>query len=94
MRLNILLDLPPPPPAPQAMSHSVSVEEKVRDALNLIDSGHESPVEWRMVCRLFRHLQEKGKISRREQNLLDMIQPVLAKYGYHETATTRTAPAA
>lgn len=91
MRLNLLIELPPPPPV--ELRPQISVEDRVRDALNCIDSGHESPVEWRMVSRLFSYLQEKAQRSRREQNILDMIQPVLAKYGYYESAD-QVAPGA
>lgn len=84
MRVQVMIDTPPPPRSIPQQPH-ITVEERVRDALDCIDSGYESPVEWRMVCGLFQHLLKSGKRSPREQNLLDMIQPILAKYGYYES---------
>lgn len=82
VKIQVLTDTPPPPVQQRPQ---VTVEDRVRDALDCIDSGYESPVEWRMVVRLFDYLLGKGKRSPREQNLVDMIQPILAKYGYYES---------
>lgn len=64
----------------------LSVEDKVREALDLIESGHESSIEWRMISRLYRDLKAMSggkRKSPRVRNLIKMIEPVLAKYGYH-----------
>lgn len=71
-----------PPPAP-----SLSVEDQVRDALECIESGYKSDVEWTMVNKLYRALKAKPKLSPRAENLMKMIEPVLAKFGYHKTTT-------
>lgn len=57
-----------------------TIEQRVKDALHTVDSGHESPVEWSYIKRIYRAL--RGKKGRRAQNLRDMIEPVLQKYDY------------
>ncbi len=63
-----------------------SVEDQVRCALDMIDSGYKSDVEWSMINRLYQDLCAMKKKSPRVQNLLNMIEPVLAKFGYHGVA--------
>jgi hypothetical protein len=58
------------------------VEDRVRDALELIDSGHKSDVEWIMIRKLYDKLCTM-RASPRIKNLKQMIEPVLSKYGYH-----------
>lgn len=62
-----------------------SVEDKVRDALDLINSGYVSRVEWSMINKLYESI--KGRKDPRSQNLIKMIEPVLAKFGYHKVST-------
>ena len=57
------------------------IEDRVRDACELIDSGHESRKEWLMIQKLNNVLMRKKKLSDKERNVLRMIQPVLEKYG-------------
>lgn len=59
-----------------------SIEEDVRKMLELIDSYHESAIEWRAIRRFYTDLC-RAKQSPRVKNLRKMIRPVLAKYGYH-----------
>lgn len=68
---------PTPAEKPQA-----SVESAVREALDCIDSGHDSHVEWNMIRRLYRELNKRKKTPR-ITNLIQMMEPVLQKYGYH-----------
>lgn len=87
MKIQIALEMP----EPKAEKSSekllpLSVEDKVRSALDLIDSGHESRVEWSMINRLYKALCNAPKKNKRMQNLLDMIEPVLAKYGFSEVS--------
>lgn len=85
--VRIMLDvgLPTEPPQmPQAMP--LSVEDRVRDALDCIDSGYKSDVEWIMINKLYKSLAPRRGTSRRIDNLLQMIEPIMAKYGYHEVA--------
>lgn len=88
--IKVMLELPMPAPAPVAPppvekkpEPKVSVEDKVREALECIDSGYESGVEWAMINRLYKDLCNLKKPSPRAENLKKMIEPVLAKFGYH-----------
>lgn len=89
MRLHLMLELPPPVPQKQESEPTrMSLEDKVRDALELIDSGYESRVEWLMINKLYHELC-KRKPTPRVQNLKKMIKPVLAKFGYHDVTTEK-----
>jgi uncharacterized protein YfbU (UPF0304 family) len=66
--------------APEYTNSQPTIEQKVRDALLMVDSGHESEVEWEYIQRVYSRLQEM-KPTRRVVNLMEMIHPVLAKYG-------------
>lgn len=82
--ISLCLQLDVPSPQETSEAESVpSVEDKVRSALDLIDSGYHSNVQWLTVNKLYKQLQDMPKKSKRVQNLIDMIEPVLAKYGYH-----------
>jgi hypothetical protein len=61
----------------------VSIEDRVRHAIDLVDSGYCSDVEWIMLNKFLRSLYNK-KQTPRVKNLIGMIEPVLAKYGYHK----------
>lgn len=85
--MKMIIQLCMPDPLPQGekrkeLPRKVSVEEKVRDALECIDSGHPSHVEWIMIKKLYAALQKKEKKSKRVLNIMKMIEPVLAKYGH------------
>lgn len=88
--IKLMLELPVPAPAPAPVHkkpevEKVPLEDKVREALECIDSGYESGVEWAMINRLYADLCKLKKPSSRAENLKKMIEPVLAKYGYHKT---------
>lgn len=83
MKLTIALQMPEQRQPMQPEECKPSVEEQVRDCLDLIDSGHESAVEWNMIRRLYRELQSRER-SPRIENLMQMIEPVLSKFGYHK----------
>lgn len=78
-----MLDMPPPeagkseyPTEPE-----ISIEEEVREAIEKIDSGHDSYVEWKLLNKLAKELRSRK--DARSKNLLEMIDPVLQKYGLH-----------
>ena len=58
-----------------------SIEEEVRQAIEMIDSGHDSYVEWKLLNKLARELRPRK--DARSKNLMEMIDPVLQKYGMH-----------
>lgn len=89
IRIMVETETPDPQTTRQAPS-PVSIEEQVRDALDLIESGHESEVEWIMINKLYNDLCKMSKKSPRIENLISLIEPVLQKYGFHGVAADRT----
>jgi hypothetical protein len=89
MTLKIMIEMAPPPAAPKKKpsEDKSSVEEKVRYALDCIESGHKSEQEWLLVNKLYKNICQHKKPNQRMQNIKDMIEPVLKKYGYHGTST-------
>jgi len=93
--IKVMLELPMPAPQPvqvkkpESKVEKVPVEDKVREALECIDSGYESGVEWAMINRLYRDLKKLKKPTPRAENLMKMIEPVLAKFGYHEVTAEK-----
>lgn len=83
MKLQVLIDMPDPemsrkyPEIPES-----SIEDDVREAIECIESGHNSIVEWKMINKLHKELRSMKK-SPRVTNLLNMIEPVMSKYGLH-----------
>lgn len=86
MKLQVLVDMGVPEklrkPEPEACPRK-PIEDQVRESLELIESGHDSSVEFRAINGLYDQLCEM-KQNKRIQNLRDMIRPVLSKYGYHK----------
>lgn len=89
MHSSILLSIQMPAPGCgySKKGATVSIEDKVRQAIELVDSGYSSSVEWILLNKLLDSLRNR-KPSKRVQNLISMIEPVMAKYGYHGTSST------
>jgi len=68
------------PPRRECTKHK-SIEQRVRELLEDIDSGHPSAQQWEQVRRLFNKLACKPKLSKRAENLLRMMEPIIEKYG-------------
>lgn len=85
MKIQIMLDTGAPKelrkPEPEVCPKR-PIEDEIRDSLELIDSGHDSAIEFRAIQGLYKQLCEL-KQTERIQNLRNMIRPVLSKYGYH-----------
>lgn len=85
MKLQIMLDMGTPKelrkPEPEVCPKR-SIEDEIRESLELIDSGHDSAIEFRAIRGLYKQLTEMRQTPR-IVNLRDMIRPVLSKYGYH-----------
>lgn len=86
--IRIMIDVGNPEPASEnkhdhAVPKKPTVEEKVREALECIESGFESHVEWTMINKLYKDLIASPKKNERMQNIISMIAPILKKYGYH-----------
>lgn len=78
-KITVLIDAVPPREATKPKGPSV--EERVQDAIDLIDSGHESRSEWEFLRRVNNYLMKKPKLSDREKNVLALIQPCMKKHG-------------
>lgn len=79
-KITILIDSVPSPEK-TAKSRGPSVEERIQDALDMIDSGHESRSDWEFIRRVNNCLMKKPKLSTREKDILAMIQPCIKKHG-------------
>lgn len=82
MKIQILLDmgapkesLPPEPAKP-------TMEQEVREAIQCIESGHDSTVEWKFINKLYKELRGM-KPTDRISNLIAMMEPTMSKYGLH-----------
>jgi hypothetical protein len=84
MKVQILLDMEPSMPKEKypVPANETSIEDDVREAIDCIESGHDSVVEWKMINRLYKELRDMKKTPR-VTNLIAMIEPVMAKYGLH-----------
>lgn len=82
--MRIMIEMPEPQ-APSATQQALplSVEDKVKHALDMIDSSCKSDIEWLMINKLYKELCAVEKKSPRIENLVAMIEPLLAKFGYH-----------
>jgi hypothetical protein len=80
MKLMLKLEMPKEPGCNEKIK---SIEDTVREAIELVDSGYCSNVEWILLNKLYEKLCCMKKTPR-VQNIINMIEPVLAKYGYHK----------
>jgi Ca2+-binding EF-hand superfamily protein len=82
MKVQIMLAMEPPKPSKEMVeAKGPSIEEEVRQAIEMIDSGHDSYVEWKLLNKLAKELRNRK--DARSKNLMEMIDPVLSKYGMH-----------
>lgn len=90
--IKVMLEIGlPPSPMPQKEKApdcpKAPVEEQVREAIELIDSGFDSEVEWLMLNRLYDSICKLKKPTPRAMNVKKMIEPVLARFGYHKVTS-------
>jgi hypothetical protein len=57
------------------------LEERIKDMCDLIESGYDSAVEWKTIRKVHNELAKRDKLTERQQNILDLIKPVIDKYG-------------
>lgn len=60
-----------------------SPEEAVRERIERIDSGCASEVDFLVLKRLQEALRQKKPCTPRMKNLMDMIEPVMKRFGYY-----------
>lgn len=63
------------------------MEDRIRECLENILSDRDSHEDWILVNKVYKALCEKKKLSPRGKNIVKMIKPVLAKFGYHQIAS-------
>ena len=78
-----VMSMPHPSDPKQHQPAPLSVEDRIRDCLDTIMSGHESKREWKTVNRVYKHLKSKSNPNKRHTDLIRMIEPVLSHFGYH-----------
>lgn len=81
LKVTIVNNVEQPAPPPRTTPH-MTVEQKVQELMDMVDSGHESMVEWDVLTKFYRLLCG-CKQTPRVVNLKEMISPLLSKYGYY-----------
>ena len=82
MKISIVLEAPAPTKKYPVEARKTPVEDTIRECIECIESGHDSVVEWKTLNRLYKELRARKKTAR-VTNLIEMIEPTLAKYGMH-----------
>jgi hypothetical protein len=80
-RIKLMIEVGMPQEYKKPACEPLSIEDEIRDSINLINSYQDSSIEWRAIRGLYDRLC-KMKQTPRVKNLKNMIKPVLAKYGY------------
>lgn len=88
IKISVSLNMLPVPTEKSKYPQPPSAEEQIREALELINTGCESYVEWKMVNKAYKQLLSLPRTSK-NQNLINMIEPVLAKFGYHKVSAEK-----
>lgn len=71
-------------PSPrQRRERRPSIEEKVRDCIERIDNGCGTEVDFLTLKKLKAAIQSKPKLTPRMKNILDMVEPVIRRFGYY-----------
>jgi hypothetical protein len=87
--ISLMVNTPPPPPQRREGHHggeqerTPSVEDRVRSCIERIDNGCGNEVDFLTLKKLKAAIQSKEKITPRMKNLLDMIEPVMRRFGYY-----------
>lgn len=82
-KIQIMIEMGPPegPSKYPPREPPMSVEEQVRQAIDCIESGNDSYVEWKLLNKLADSLRNSKKP--RAVAIMKMIDPVMSKYGMH-----------
>ena len=87
--VSLMVQTPPPPPRREhhgegeERQRTPSVEDKVRRCIERIDNGCGSEVDFLTLKKLKAAIQSRKKITPRMKNILDMIEPVIQRFGYY-----------
>lgn len=74
----------PPSRTGKILPEPISLESRVRDMIDCIESGYNSSVEWIALNKFYDSIKDRK--DSRARNLLEMIKPVMSKYGQHGVA--------
>lgn len=79
LQINLLLDKIPSKDSTKNRAE-LPIEDQVRHAVTLCDSGHESREEWEFLRRVNNALMKIPKLNKRQANLLKLITPCLRRH--------------
>lgn len=77
-KIAIMIEVHQEPPAPTSTKTGITLEQKVRDALEIVDSGHKSDMEWAYLKKIYKALRQNTDM--RSKEICKMIEPVFQKY--------------
>ena len=80
LKIALMLSLPTPSSQATGKPRKPPVEERVRDAMDLCESGHESLEEWEFLRRVHNYLQKKKKLTSRQARILKELTPFIRKH--------------
>lgn len=78
-----IADLPMPSKEKCCESRGPSIEEQVRERIDRIDNGCGTHVDFLVLKKLQESLRQRQPCTPRVQNIMDMIEPVMRKFGYY-----------
>lgn len=82
--IRLMIELEAPKETQKEACPRPTVEERVRDMVELCMDGSDNHAVHRHFITLRKTYESLSRIdSERARNLMRMIEPVLAKYGYH-----------
>lgn len=86
MKIHIELEMPGPDTKVPDIMKEPSIEDKIRSMIDMLDTGHSDHVDWETLRRLHQKLANVPNPNKRQKNLLDMLEPIMQKYGYSDAA--------
>jgi hypothetical protein len=90
VKIQLMLEQDKVPDKKQTAAYKKpSIEERVKDAICMCDSGHDSREEWEFLRRVYNALMKIKKPNERHKALIKQIVPVLRK---HQSASGSTGP--
>lgn len=66
------------------MTKQVTLEERILEAMEMVESGHESTQDWELLRCVWKKLlkaKQAGKLSGRGCDVMELMAPIINKYG-------------
>lgn len=79
LKIGLLIDMVPPVKE-TSPRRKASIEERLRDAMCMCESGHESEEDWELLLKVHNILMKKKKLNKKQKRILDMISPFVRKH--------------